>query len=652
MNSKSRSILLPILAVILVSGILTACGRSTPPAASTDNSIKNLVLWDLPGGELNTFNILSSQLTADFLLTNVTDGLLETDPWGSLLPAIAREWGTTDGGRTWTFRLRQGVQWVDMNGNPKAENVAQDWATSLEWILNFHKNDSVNTSMLIEMLSGAEDYYEYTKTLSAADGKALRADRGSRFFQMVGIEIPDNYTIVYHCLADIPYFDTLALYNCLYPLSQAMIDELGGPDNVRSMDNRNMWYNGAYTITTFVNRNEKILTKNPLYWDQNCTLFDTVTIKMVESGEIAYQMYQTGEFDYTTLSESTLNTIYNNPNHQFHDYLIPNPPSKYSSQVHFNYDKRNPDGSPDANWNAAVANTAFRRAWYYGLNMVNYWRRINAIDPMPLENNFFTTYGLVNTSDGIDYTELVRRELGAPAANGVTPARLDAAKFAQYKAQAIRELTALGVTFPVRIDYYITGSNQTALYTAVVMRQMFSDSLGDDFVQFQINTYVNSLRQEVLNPSLHSFAFAGWQADYGDPQNYLGQYVYGDDNAFWSTVYTFINRVTVETPANRDLIATFNEYNRLVRVADAIKNNRDERYRAFARAEAYMLDNALVIPAYFTMEMALGKIDNTSRMRAMYGIQDGKYKNWRTNVNGITTAEAAAAAARHALGRP
>jgi oligopeptide transport system substrate-binding protein len=649
---KLRGVLLLILAVVLVNGVFAIGSRANTASSGASTSIKDLVLADFVNREIEVFNILYTQSTRDYInLTNMIDGLLEADPWGNLVPAIAREWGSNDGGRTWTFRLRQGVQWVDVNGRPKGENNANDWATALEWLLNFHKNDSVNSSMPIEMIQGAEDYYEWTKTLSAAEAKALRANRGSRFFQMVGIEIPDNYTIVYHCVAELPYFDTVALYNCLYPLSQAMIDELGGPDNVRSMDNRNMWYNGCYTMTTFINRNEKIYTKNPLYWDQTSERFDTVTIKIVDSSEIAYQLYQSGEIDYVTLTESNLNTIYNNQNHRYHNYLIPDPLSKYSYQIHFNYDKKNRDGSPDTNWNTAIANTSFRRAMYYGLNLVDFWRRINAITPMPMENNYYTIKGLVNTTDGTEYTELVRRELGLRAPDGRTPARLDAAKFAQYKAQAMRELTALGVTFPIRIDYPIVASNQTALDNMLIMQRIFSESLGSDFVNFQISTYVASLRQEILNPGFHSMMLAGWQADYGDPQNYLAQYTYNDDNAYFSTVYTGINRVA-ETAATRDLIAAFREYTRLVRAADAIKNDKDARYRAFARAEAYMLDNALVIPAYYAQEMALGKIDNTSKQQAIYGIMDTKYKNWRTNSNGITTAEAAAAAARHAQGKP
>ena len=48
--------------------------------------------------------------------------------------------------------------------------------------------------------------------------------------------------------------------------------------------------------------------------------------------------------------------------------------------------------------------------------------------------------------DGTEYTSLVQEKLGLPAYDGETMTRLDSEKFEEYKAQAIEELTAAGVT--------------------------------------------------------------------------------------------------------------------------------------------------------------------------------------------------------------
>ena len=135
---------------------------------------------------------------------------------------------------------------------------------------------------------------------------------------------------------------------------------------------------------------------------------------MVESTDIAFQLYQTGEVDYTDLSESNLVTISGNENNDYYDYLVERPADKYSYQIHFNYNKLLEDGTPDTNWNTAIANEAFRKTLYHGWDISEYYTRINAVTPMVCENNFYTMKGLVYTSDGTDYVELVREEMGLP----------------------------------------------------------------------------------------------------------------------------------------------------------------------------------------------------------------------------------------------
>ena len=612
-------------------------GKKDKAEASADE-IKDLVIARLATREIESFNILYSQTFSDFEnLTNLTDPLLEVDTHGKLVACLADEWGTEDNGLNWKFHIRDGVKWVDMNANEKADVTSYDFATGMEWVLNFHKNDSSHTSQPIELIAGAKEYYEYTKSLSKEEAYALTADENSKFQEMVGIKTPDASTIVYTCNGEKPYFDSLATWAGMYPMSQAMVDELG-VDGVKGMNNETMWYNGCYTMTSYIQGNEKVYTKNPLYWDTDCTLFDTVTVKMVESNDVAFQLYQAGEVDYVGLGEAQINTIAKNPDNEFYNYLVPDVPAKYCYQFQLNYHKLFDDGSEDVNWNTAAANEAFRLSWWYGLDLKEYYKRTNAVNPMACENNFYTMKGLVYTSDGTDYTELVRQEMGLPEANGETMVRLDAEKAAAYKQQAIEELTALGVTFPVTIDYFISGSNQNALDSANVLKQVFSNSLGDDYVQLNIKTYVSSLRKEVTQAHRHSFILNGWGADYGDPQNYLGQMTYGNEAAYYSENYNYINEVE-ETEATKALIDTYKEFTALVDAANAITDDMDARYKAYAKAEAYMLEHALVFPCYYQIGWCLSKVDNDTKMQPMFGSVGEKMKNWGSNVNGYTSEE-------------
>ena len=620
---------------VMSSASKEAATQSTTSTQQDSKEIHDLVLAHLASTEISTFNLLNSQTRADIqYLTNMLDGMVEADSYGNIVPGIATDWTTEDGGKTWTFHLRDNVTWVDVNGNEKAKLTADDFMTGMEWVLNFYKNDSANVSMPSEMIQGAKEYYEYTKTLTEEQAYQLTAGDGSKFREMVGIETPDDYTLVYHCTAAKPYFDTVMAYICMYPMAQGMVDELG-VEGVQGMNNENMWYNGCYLMTSYVQGNEKLFVPNPAYWDSDCKRFDSITVKMVESNDVAYQLYQSGETDYVELSESNIKTISSDENNPYHDKMVEWKKTFSSIQMKFNYDKRNEDGSDDNNWNRAVANENFRKAWYYGLDFTDYFSRYNAINPMSCENNTYTMNGLCYTSDGTDYTELVKKELGLAEENGETPARLDCTKAEEYKQKAIEELTAQGVTFPVEVDYYISGSNQTALDTATVLKQVFADSLGEDFVTLNIGTYVSSVRKEVYEPQLQSIAITGWIPDYGDPQNYMSQETYGNDNAYYTVLVSNANDLE-DNEQNKAVLGLYKEFTALVEAADAI-SEKDARYAAYAKAEAFLLDHAMNIPVYHDIGWVLTKINPYSKMNAVYGIQNWKIKNWETNSDGYST---------------
>ena len=526
--------------------------------ASADE-IKNLNTYETQARELETWNIHYSQAAADLnVLTNCFDGLLTNDNHGNLKPNAAASYGTEDGGKTWTFTLNEGMKWINKDGEVQADVVAQDWATGLEWVLNYAKNDSYNSSMPMEMIAGAEEYYNYTKELTETEGTeaafALTADEGSKFAETVGIQIPDEKTIVYTCVDALPYFASVATYNCLYPLSAELIEEVG-VQGYRDITWEDMWYNGAYTVTYFENLNQKVLTAAPNYWNaENVKRFDTVTIKMVESTANAYQLYLAGELDHVSLDQATLQEIYNDDANPNKAKLVEARPTKYSYQMHLVYSKNKEDDTPDDNWNTAVANENFRKSLYYGLDLTNYLARTNSINPQKCQNYVYTGNGVAFTSDGKDYTELVRKEIGLEY-DAEKYNRYDPDKAAEYKAKAIEELTAKGVTFPVEVDYYIMGNNTTAAETAKVLENIFAEGLGEDYVKLVTKTYISSLANEVRKPRYASIFINGWGADFADPINFLGQETYDDTAAYYSNAYSMINDAKDE-----DLIAAYKEF--------------------------------------------------------------------------------------------
>ena len=620
-----------------------------PTTAPEPEGKKTLNTYETKARELETWNIHYSQAAADLnVLCNLIDGLLTNDNHGNLKLNAAKSYESPDGGKTWIFTLNDGMTWFNKDGEEQAEVVASDWATGLEWVLNYAKNDSYNVSMPAEMIEGANDYYEYTKALTESDGaeaaKALTAEDGSKFAEMVGIAVDDAAgTITYTLIDQLPYFPSVATYNCLYPLSAELIEELG-VDGYRDVTWENMWYSGAYTVTYFVSQNQKVLTKSPNYWnDANCSRFDTVTIKMVESASVAFQLFKNGELDHVSLDQATLQGIYNGTSDgDLKQYLVESRPTKYSYQIHLVYAKNLEDGTtPDTNWNTAIANENFRKSLYYGLDLTNYFARTNAINPLSCQNFAYTGNGVAFTSDGTDYTKLVLKELGMEY-DYTKYTRVDAAKAAEFKAKAMEELKAKGVTFPVTVDYYISGSSDVAAQTAKVLENIFAECLGSDYVVLKTNTYVSSLANEVRKPRKASIFINGWGADFADPINFLGQETYDDPQAYYSNAYSLCNEND-----DPDLIAAYKEFTDLVVAAKAITNDMDARYAAFAKAEACMLNHALVIPCSYEVGWELTKVNNYTKVYSMYGMQAYRYVDWEVSETPYTTEQMEANAAKY-----
>ena len=610
-----------VLALVLV---LTSIAFT----ASADE-IKDLRAYETIAREMETWCYHYSQAAVDLnVLSNFYDHLLTNDANGALVPCVAKEWSSPDGGQTWIFKLNEGVTWVDYQGNYKADCTAQDWITGLEWVLNYGKNQAANTSMPIEMIKGAGDYYAYTKELGEEEAKKLGTEK---FLEMVGLEAPDDYTLIYHCVDKLSYFPSVACYNCLAPLSAKLIEEIG-VDGYFGADYTTMWYNGPYTCSEYIYQNEKVLSKNEAYWNKdNVKLFDTVTIKMVESVDVAFQWFSAGDLDYIDLNQANLSTIYNNEGNEFHGNLVEARPTKYSYQMHFCWDKKNEDGSADTNWNTAIANENFRLALYYGLDITDYLARTNFIHPLSCQNFCYTANAVSVNSEGKDYTQMVRDELGLQY-DSEKFVRADAAKAAEYKAKAIEELTAAGVELPVKMTHYIMGSNQTAKDSADTLAQIISDCLGDDLVVLEIRTYVSKLNTEVRDPQLASIYINGWGADFADPVNFLGQETYGDDNAYYSKAYSKINNAT-----DKKLIATYKEFTDMVNTAKAITDDLDARYAAFAKAEAFWIQHALTIPWSYEVTWKVTSINEYSKIYTAYGNQSERYVNWETNSDLYTT---------------
>ena len=623
------------------TGSGAAASGAAAPNSTGATPLKEFISFESGNRELESWNMLYTQKAEDAnVVTNLWDGLLSFDCYGKVVPAIASSWEHNEDATVWTFHLRDDVDWVDCNGEVKAHLTSKDFLVGFEWVMNAIKNEANNTSMPNDTIVGAYEYYELTKEAGDAAADMTYEDM---LAAGVGIEAPDDYTLVFTCPSACPYFDTVAAYNSFYPVAPALIEELG-VDGFRSCDNTTMWYNGPYVVEEYIQGNTKSYIPNPNYYDAaNVSRFERFTVTMISDGSISLQLYQSRELDEVDLGESNITTIQSDPSNEYNQQLCEKRAKKFSYCFIFNYDKKNVDGTPDENWNKAIANKAFRQCFSKGMVLNKFFARYNPINPLKCENDFFTMKGLCYTSDGTDYTNLVAKEMGldGEAYDGKTMKRLRAnnGDISELKKQAMEELSAIGVTFPVHCSYYILAGSTSALDSATVLKQCFTDSFGDDFIVLDINTFVSSTMKEVVAPKLQSFVHMGWGADFGDPINFLTQIIVHDDNAYYSCNMTNIAGIVNNGPASyqKDLVAAYEKFTDLVNEGRAIVDDTDARYAAFAKAEAYFLDENLIFPTVYDITWCLTHVNEYSKINAMYGPCNYKAVNWETSEEAYTT---------------
>ncbi len=614
------------------ASFLSACGSSDESGQTAavvvdeENRVTDLI-------QASTFELSSfipSHQNSPTIPTNFVDPLLACDAHNNIIPCLAESWSSNEGEDEWTFQIRQGVTWVDVDGNYKGDVTAEDWITGLEWVLNFWKNDSYGTAIPIAVITGAEDYYNYTQSLSEDEADALDQDV---FLDMVGIEMLDEYTVVYHCINSVPYFESLATALWAFPLAQGQVDELG-VKGYKSVTPDALWYCGPYVMNEYIDGNSKTIVPNPAYWDDTVVRFDSATWLITESQETAWELFELGTINYPlSFTVSQLDQVANDETNAWHDYICLAPSTSVMRGLYFNYAKKKiNDNTLDTDWNKAAANENFRQCFYYGLNLYDFASTWDGLDPESCVRGTMSAPGISSLSDGTDYASLVMDRTGYNPSEYWS--REDPDKLAEYKAAAMEELAAEGVSFPIHMDIWC-GTTQKSENQYLILKETFEDALGTDLIEVEIHTYITDKTTEVYNPSYMSIEEQGYGALYGDPTTYLTQLCSDmSGNGEYADLYGHISECE-----NQNIIDLLAEYTQMVREADAVTGDHDARLRALADAEAFALEHALVCPTVTNATRGVTCVNEYTLPSYINDTQRWRWVNMETKADFYTTEE-------------
>ena len=600
-----KKILAIVLCLVMVLGVV-GCQSNTPadtdePKQTNDNNtpantdapqtsgepaeespyVEDATFRYLYPSEISTLNYLATSSTVDFKpASNFVDTLIEYDQYGVVKPCLATSWETSDDGLVWTFHLREGVKWYDCELNEYADVTADDFVFGAEWILT-PANESDNVDTLANVIVNAKEYFDGTVT----------------DFAEVGVKALDEHTLQYTLKDTCPYFLSMMTYVAFMPANRQFVEECG---EYYGTSNDTLLYNGAYYCTSWEPQNELVMERNDNYWDAENVSIKTVYGKYnAEAEALAPEMYLRGEIDEATIGSDILDSwladdttkdmvSMDRPNTNYTYFYMFNFMPFAHEFSNWNVEGVDAEYEPE-NWAKAINNTNFRKAFLYGIN--------NAVTlavsaPLGYDSyklNTITPPNFCATADGVDYTQC----------GGLADLTefFDEAKAKEYRDAAIEELTAQGVTFPIKVQLPYNPSSTDWDKQCQVLKQQLEGVLNDgtDFIDIIITAGPSdSFLSAVRRNGKFEFLLCNWGADYSDPETETDPFYQAKDSRGMRYAYL---RTGVEdgfiTGETADAVMA---YMNAIEAAKQITDDIDARYKAFADAEALLITNALVIP--------------------------------------------------------
>lgn len=598
------------------AGLLSSCGGSTAGGTAGDDSATYTVLY---ARQPATLNYLICSADPDLYHgTHCVDTLVEYDSRGKIREGLATSWEWDADTLTWTFHLRD-ENWVDYTGAVLGPVTAQDFVDALAYLLD-PDYASGTASLVTPYVAGAEDYYNYrvwrnnanngtvaedgttytiddagTVTVTAADGSTTTCPVVD--FSSVGVAAVDEHTLTYTLNYDFPGFLSLLNYAPFEPAYGPMLAELGDQFCTSAETACNC---GAFYLAEYTPLESWVMKKNPENYDKDNVYIDTIRYIYNQEALISGpEMVRRGEIDQATISSDILDSWLADDTTK--DMVSMERPETGKSYFYFfnflpyahqfpNWNTTGVDAQyqPD-NWAKAVNSTNFRKAFLYAINPAV---TLAVTAPEGYENyklHTITPPSFCADSKGVDYTEC-----GALAK--VTD-HFNEATAKQYRDAAVQELTAAGATFPIKVQYPYNPAVVDWDKQCQVFKQQVEGVLNDgfDFVDIIItqgpsDNFLNAVRRA----GAYEFMSYYWGADYSDPETEV--YPFYQEAGDRGTCYAFL-RTGVEdgiiTGETVDYVMTYMD---MVEKAKAITADLDARYAAFADAEAYLIENALVIP--------------------------------------------------------
>ena len=610
--------------LVLATGILlSACGQS-----NTDTSTYSSTFSANP----TTFNYLLDYYADNTaVITNLVDGLLENDSYGNLVPAVAEDWSVSSDGLTYTYKLRKDAKWYTADGEEYASVKAQDFVTGIKYAAD---NKGQAMDLIQNSIKGLNDYVTGV----------------TNDFSTVGVKALDDYTVEYTLTRPEPYWNSKTTNSILFPVNEEFLKSKDKDFGTLTPDS--ILYNGPYLLKDFTSKSSIEYVKNPHYCDHDKVTIEKVKLAYFDGSdqEMTIRNFESGAYSIAGVYPNSSN--YAKTKEKYQDNIVYSLQDKTSWYFNFNVNRKTYNHTAKTtdeqkkSAQTAILNKNFRQAINFGIDRTAYSAQSNGEEAASktLRNTLVPptfvqvgdkTFGEVTASKLVNYgTEW----------SGINLADAQDAYFNKEKAQAKyaeakKELEAQGVTFPIHLDVPVDQTNKNAVSGMNSVKQTLETVLGSDNIVIDVQQLSTDDFGNVAflapNPAARDYDlnFDGWVGDYQDPSTYLDPF--NAETGFYLKIFG------LDAKEDQELIKSLglDIYTKLLKEADAENKDVAKRYEKYAEAQAWMIDNSLVMSAMSNGGTAsVTKVTPFTRAYSLVGIKgDGNnYKYMRLQKDPVT----------------
>ncbi len=427
---------------------------------------------------------LATDTTSVDVIHNLFVTLTQFDPvTGALSPYLATSWESgedADGNQTWTFHLRDDIQWVKYDPTTGETSAVTDDDGNPRYVNAFDVEYGVKRTL---DPATASDYAYVDYIIK--NGQAINEGEEGVTVDDAGVKALDATTVQFTLETPAAYFPSIAGMWVNAPMPQWAIGEWGDKWTEAGLINTN----GPYVLEEWIHGGELNLVKNPLWINADDVQIERIHGVMITEASTAFALYENNELDSTGVPLPEMDRVKADPTLSAEYHSAPVPCTYYYGFT---------------NNKAPFDDVNVRKAFVQSINRQGLIDNVLKGGQIPATS--FAPPGIF----GAPEPGTVGLQYDPDAAKASLQAYLD------EKGMSLDDFNAMGITL-------MHNTSEGHAQIAAAIQQMWKDVLGVDVkVENQEwKVYLTTIKNSTPLDEMPHIWRLGWCADYPDENNWV-----------------------------------------------------------------------------------------------------------------------------------